>query len=47
MSDSFLVNLINAETAEVDFGAGNFTGFPTNRELTANIGQDYLKPRSK
>jgi hypothetical protein len=28
--------LINAVTAEVDLGAGNFTGFPTNRELTVH-----------
>jgi hypothetical protein len=25
--------LINAVTAEVDLGEGNFTGFPTNQEL--------------
>jgi hypothetical protein len=29
--------LINALTAEVDLGAGNFTGFPTNQDLSGDL----------
>jgi hypothetical protein len=35
--------LVNAETAEVDFDAGNFTGLPTNRELGGHQGRLLLR----
>src|ERR1700730_6669627 len=33
---------INAVTAEVNLGAGNFTGFPTNRELRFICGRNRI-----
>ena len=29
--------LINAVTAEVDLGAGNFTGYPTYQDLAGSV----------
>jgi hypothetical protein len=39
--------LINAVTAEVDLGEGNFTGLPTNRELAPRPLAKALIPRFK